>query len=66
MSESETWGIRQASSFLRIHPDTLAERARTGEIPGCKIGRAWVFMPELLKEYIRCRSTVSPRVRTGG
>ncbi len=51
----------EAAAFLRIHPDTLAERARAGEIPGCKIGRAWAFMPELLTEYLRARSIVKAR-----
>jgi excisionase family DNA binding protein len=54
---NESWGLKEAAAFLKIHPDTLAERARAGEIPGCKIGRAWVFMPELLSEYLRTRST---------
>ena len=34
----ESWGIKEAAAYLRIHPDTLAYRARTGEIPGCKVG----------------------------
>jgi excisionase family DNA binding protein len=58
--------LLEAAAFLRIHTDTLAGLARAGEIPGCKVGRAWVFMPELLKEYVRCRSTVSPKARIGG
>jgi hypothetical protein len=46
----ESWNLAQAAQFLRIHPDTLAQRARTGDIPGTKIGRAWVFLPEHLKQ----------------
>jgi Helix-turn-helix domain len=53
----ESWGIHEAAAFLHIHPTTLAERARGGEIPGCKVGRSWVFMPELLVEYLRTKST---------
>jgi excisionase family DNA binding protein len=53
---AESWGIKEAAAFLHIHPDTLAERARAGEIPGCKVGRAWVFLPELLTEYLRSKS----------
>jgi excisionase family DNA binding protein len=56
---NESWGIKEAAAFLRIHPDTLAERARVGEIPGCKVGRAWVFMPELLADYLRTKSTAT-------
>jgi excisionase family DNA binding protein len=58
---NETWGIKEAAAFLRIHPDTLAERARAGEIPGCKVGRSWVFMPELLTEFLRAKSTANVR-----
>jgi excisionase family DNA binding protein len=58
---NETWGINEAAAFLRIHADTLAERARAGEIPGTKIGRAWVFMPKLLTEYLEARCTANIR-----
>jgi hypothetical protein len=42
--------------------------ARAGEIPACKIGRSRMFMPELLAEYLRARSTthVRPALPTGG
>jgi excisionase family DNA binding protein len=60
---NETWGIKEAAAFLRIHPDTLAERARAGEIPGCKIGRSWVFMPDLLTEYVRSRCAANVTAR---
>lgn len=53
----ESWGLAEAAAFLRIHPATLSERARAGAIPGCKIGRSWVFMPELLAEYLHTKST---------
>lgn len=52
---SESWNITQAAEFLKIHPDTLAARARAKEIPGTKIGRAWVFLPELLKDRSKWR-----------
>jgi excisionase family DNA binding protein len=54
-----SWGLTEAAAFLRIHPDTLAQRARAGEIPGCKVGRAWVFLPELLREYLLERSVAT-------
>lgn len=46
---SESWNIAQAAEFLKIHPDTLAARARAGKIPGARVGRAWVFLPEQLR-----------------
>ncbi len=60
---NESWGLKEAAAFLRIHPDTLAERARAGEIPGCKIGRSWVFMPDLLDEYVRVRCAANVNAR---
>lgn len=36
--------LAAAAAFLGIHPDTLAERARAGMIPGAKIGREWRFL----------------------
>ena len=33
----------EAAKLLLIHPQTLMSRARAGLIPGCRVGRAWVF-----------------------
>ena len=43
----------KAAKLLKIHPDTLAARAKAGIIPGAKIGRAWVFIAEDLEEWLR-------------
>ena len=34
----ETWGIKEAAAFLRIHPDSLARRAKAGAYGA---GRSW-------------------------
>ncbi len=63
-----TIGIEEAGKLLHCHPDTVRKMARAGEIPGAKIGRAWVFYTEQLLEWVaaRCKAgTQSPRV-TGG
>lgn len=56
--------LAAAAAFLGIHPDTLAERARAGIIPGAKIGRAWRFLAADLAAYFRaqyrCPSTSAP------
>jgi hypothetical protein len=48
-----TLDLQAAAAFLRIHPVTLQEKARTGEIPGAKIGKRWVFVDVDLVEHIR-------------
>ncbi|OZB83550.1 MAG: hypothetical protein B7X28_02000 [Halothiobacillus sp. 13-55-253] len=48
-----TLTLKQAAALLKIHPVTLQEKARAGEIPGAKVGRAWVFVDVDLIGYIR-------------
>src|SRR5260370_23529321 len=50
-----TLTLQQAAALLKIHPVTLQDKARAGEIPGTKIGRAWVFIEIDLLEYIRSK-----------
>jgi excisionase family DNA binding protein len=65
---SPSLSLTEAAAFLHIHPDTCASLTRTGVIPGCKIGRAWVYHRDVLDEYLRerCRSTAAKvKVPTG-
>lgn len=48
-----TLNLHQAAHHLKIHAGTLQKRAHAGQIPGAKIGRAWVFLETDLNEYIR-------------
>ena len=50
-----TLTLQEAARLLKIHPVTLQEKARSGEIPGAKIGRSWVFVEIDLLEYIRSK-----------
>jgi excisionase family DNA binding protein len=53
-----SWGLAEAAAFLRAHPDTVRKLAKDRRIPAAKIGKAWVFMPHLLAEYLeqQCRT----------
>ena len=53
---TRTLGTVEAASLLRIHPQTLMARARAGSIPGCRVGKAWVFLESLLVEYLVAQS----------
>ena len=53
---TRTLGAVEAASLLRIHPQTLMARARAGIIPGCRVGKAWVFLETLLVEYLVAQS----------
>ena len=50
-----TLNLKEAAALLKIHPVTLQDKARAGEIPGAKIGRAWVFIEIDLLEHIRSK-----------
>lgn len=47
--------IPEAAKLLRIHPVTLREKAKRGEIPGLQIGRAWRFRVSTLNAWIEAR-----------
>ena len=51
----ETLGLQEAAAWLRCHPEELRRRAKAGEIPGAKVGRAWVFLHDDLVTYVRSR-----------
>jgi excisionase family DNA binding protein len=48
-----TLTLREAAELLKLHPVTVQERARAGEIPAAKPGKAWVFIEEDLVAYLR-------------
>lgn len=53
----KTLDLRQAADFLFIHPVTLRNKVRSGEIPGSKPGKRWIFIDIDLVEYLRAQYT---------
>ena len=49
----QTLDVDECASFLKVHPTTVLELAAAGELPGAKIGRAWVFLQDDVVEYLR-------------
>ena len=49
----KTYGSNGAAEFLNISPDSMLDLAGSGDVPGAKIGRAWVFADEDLADYLR-------------
>jgi excisionase family DNA binding protein len=59
----ETLDLKQAAAYLKMHWQTLREKARSGEVPGAKIGKQWVFLKEDLVSHIRSKYA-DPRSRS--
>jgi hypothetical protein len=49
---TRTLDLAEAAQLLKVHPKTLQKLARLGQVPGCKVGRAWVFVEHLLIERL--------------
>jgi len=47
------WDCAEAARFLRLHPKTVKRMARSGQIPGCRLGRRWYFRPWDLDALLR-------------
>ena len=52
--------LTEAAEFLKMHAEEVRRRAKTGKIPGAKLGKRWVFILDDLVEYIRSQYS-SPR-----
>lgn len=39
-----TCGVKEAAEILHVHPKTVEDLIRGGDIPAGKVGRAWVMM----------------------
>jgi len=63
LQHTETLDLKQAAEYLKMHWQTLREKAKSGKIPGAKIGKQWVFIKEDLVTHIRSKYA-SPRSRS--
>lgn len=51
-SDTETINSTQCAELLHCTPEQVEELARTGEIPGLKLGRSWLFVRKNLLDYL--------------
>lgn len=52
MDAPPTIGSDECAELLRCTPEQVEELARTGEIPGLKLGRSWLFVRHDLLAYL--------------
>lgn len=51
----ETFDLTEAATFLRMNSEILRRKAFSGEIPGTKSGKGWVFLNIDLVAYLRSK-----------
>lgn len=49
----ETLDLEEAAALMKAQPDTVRLLAVCGDLPGAKIGKAWVFMRSDVLAYLR-------------
>jgi excisionase family DNA binding protein len=61
-----TLTLNQAAELLKLHPQTVLQRARAGEIPAAKPGKCWVFIEDDLINWLRSLYNKGDDARQGG
>lgn len=63
-----TLDVHEAAALAKCHPDTMRRLMKAGEVPGCKVGRAWVVSENEFQKWLdnRCRYTAVPEALSGG
>lgn len=49
----KTLDINECAAFLKVDKSTALKLAGSGELPGARIGRDWVFLLDDLTDYLR-------------
>jgi excisionase family DNA binding protein len=49
----KTLNIDQAAEFLGVHKETARRMVASGQLPGVKIGRSWMFIEQDLVMHMR-------------
>ncbi|MFM0628857.1 helix-turn-helix domain-containing protein [Paraburkholderia xenovorans] len=61
-----TFDLIECADFLKVDRNTAMKLAGTGELPGAKIGRAWVFLEDDVVAFLRKRTQEQSLARLQG
>lgn len=62
-TSTQTMNIQEVAAFCRAEPETIAQYARSGELPGTKMGKGWVFLLDDVVAFLRERIADETRLR---
>lgn len=46
-------GVAEAATLLRAEAETIMQYARSGKLPGTRIGKGWLFLREDVLDFLR-------------
>ena len=55
MNADVTLDTTEVAALLRAEPETVLQLARSGELPGARIGKSWVFLREDVVAFLKDR-----------
>ncbi|CAG4906364.1 helix-turn-helix domain-containing protein [Paraburkholderia saeva] len=61
-----TFDLIECADFLKVDRNTAMKLAGTGELPGAKIGRAWVFLEDDVVAFLRKKTQEQSLARLQG
>lgn len=61
-----TLDLGQAADLLKLHPQTVLQLARVGDIPAAKPGKRWVFIEDDLLNWLRSQYNCRRDAGQGG
>jgi hypothetical protein len=61
----ETLDLQDVAILFRAEPETIAQYARSGELPGTKMGKSWIFLREDVLAFLRKRILEETEERRG-
>lgn len=61
----ETLDLQGVAALFRAEPETIAQYARSGELPGTKMGKSWVFLRDDVLAFLRKRILQETEERRG-
>jgi excisionase family DNA binding protein len=63
MSDDITLNADDAAALLHAESETILQYARSGELPGTRIGKSWVFMRDDVIAFLRKQISIDTEAR---
>lgn len=61
--QNETLDLHGVAALCKAEPETIAQYARSGELPGTKMGKSWVFLRDDVLTFLRKRIAEETQLR---